>query len=84
MAIREVRDRDGCLWTVWDTYPESTRRVNVMPGFQVGWLTFECDGAKWRVNPVPPGWTDASEMQLLGWLAAAKLSQPQLRQGGDT
>lgn len=72
MPVREVTDGDDCRWTVWDTYPQSSQ---VMDGYEAGWLTFECEGEKRRITPVPDGWADASELQLLGYLAAAKIVQ---------
>ncbi len=82
MPVREVMGGDRCLWTVWDTYPESARRVNVMPGYEAGWLTFECDGEKRRLFPVPPDWTTAPDEELLRWLASAAVVQKSRLPGG--
>lgn len=72
MPLREVRDDGRRIWTVWDTYPTSSRRLNVRPGFQAGWLTFECEGEKYRLHPIPAGWVEASDLKLLGYLTAAE------------
>lgn len=79
MPMRQVRHPDGCLWTVWDTYPESARRLNVMAGFEKGWLTFQREEEKHRLHPVPPGWDREPDAQLLRYLAAARAMQAQQR-----
>lgn len=71
MPVREVMDGAERRWTVWDTYPESARRTNVMQGYEAGWLTFECEGEKRRLVPVPADWETAPEPQILDYLAGA-------------
>lgn len=69
MAYREFTDDGGRAWRVWDTYPQ--KRELVSPGFQDGWLSFEADGEKRRLAPVPPGWEEGTEVHLRVLLRAA-------------
>ncbi|HEU0301075.1 MAG TPA: hypothetical protein VFR37_16545 [Longimicrobium sp.] len=70
MAYREFTDDGGRAWRAWDTYPE--KREFVSPGFEDGWLSFEAEGEKRRLVPVPPGWEEGTEVQLRGLLQAAR------------
>lgn len=53
MALREFTDESGRAWCAWDTRPTSAQ---VRPEFADGWLTFESEGEKRRLSPVPDGW----------------------------
>ena len=65
MAYREITDGDGRLWRVWDTYPQSGGRGVVFEGLAEGWLTFETDGQKRRLVPVPARWHELDTSSLL-------------------
>jgi len=54
MAYREFQDEDGRDWRVWDTFPQKPQIV--APGFENGWLSFETEGEKFRLAPIPPDW----------------------------
>ncbi|HLM69351.1 MAG TPA: hypothetical protein VK358_17560 [Longimicrobium sp.] len=70
MAYREFSDTGGREWRVWDTYPQKPQIV--APGFENGWLSFETEGEKWRLAPVPAGWDSLPELALHGLLRAAR------------
>ena len=70
MAYREFTDEGGRKWRVWDTYPQKPDFVS--PGFEDGWLSFEAEGEKRRLAPVPAGWEDATEVHLRVLLRAAR------------
>jgi hypothetical protein len=70
MAYREFSDTDGRGWRVWDTYPQKPQIV--APGFENGWISFETEGEKWRLAPVPAGWAALPEPGLRGLLHAAR------------
>ncbi len=74
MAYREFTDGGGVAWRAWDTYPGSA--ANVRPGFESGWLGFECDGERRRLAPVPAGWETASDDELRSMLAEAQPNRP--------
>ena len=70
MAYREFTDDGGTSWRAWDTYPGSA--ANVRPGFEGGWLGFECEAERRRLAPVPDGWEEASDDELRALLARAQ------------
>jgi hypothetical protein len=74
MAYREFTDEDGTSWRAWDTYPGSA--ANVRPGFEGGWLGFECEAERRRLAPVPDGWEEASDDDLRAMLARAQPNRP--------
>lgn len=74
MAYREFTDAGGTSWRAWDTYPGSA--ANVRPGFEGGWLGFECDAERRRLAPVPAGWEEASDADLRAMLARAQPNRP--------
>ena len=74
MAYREFTDEGGTSWRAWDTYPGSA--ANVRPGFEGGWLGFECEGERRRLAPVPAGWEEASDDDLRAMLARAQPNRP--------
>ncbi|HEX8361694.1 MAG TPA: hypothetical protein VF613_16375 [Longimicrobium sp.] len=74
MAYREFVDGGGVSWRAWDTYPGSA--ANVRPGFESGWLGFECEQERRRLAPVPPGWETASDDELRSMLADAQPNRP--------
>jgi len=85
MAHRIIRDADGLEWQVWETRPTGTR-LAVTPGFGDGWLAFErvvdkeskeSGGPrpeKHRLAPIPEGWAELPEQDLLQLLARARVA----------
>jgi hypothetical protein len=67
MALRELTDRFGTVWKVWDITPDqlhpSSRSGDYLQGFLDGWLVFETiDGAeKRRLYPVPADWQELGD-----------------------
>ena len=62
------------------------RRVTVNgqrpPRLTKGWLCFERDGERRRLQPVPDQWTAASDAELEKFLESARIATPRLpRQG---
>lgn len=68
MALRTFRDADGSLWQAWDTLPEKIVS-NTLEG---GWVTFQREGEKRRLAPIPLYWANASDDELRVLLARAK------------
>lgn len=58
--------------------PERRRRrearAPLSSGFEGGWLTFETLGEKRRLAPIPEGWADLPDEELLALLNQAKLT----------
>lgn len=72
MALRTFRDASGVAWQVWDTLPEKIVS-NTLEG---GWLTFQCEGEKRRIAPIPLYWANASDEELRALLARARRVAP--------
>lgn len=65
MAYAEFSDREGKSWRVWHTRPRLAEVLSSLPAdWKEGWLTFECEGDKRRLAPVPSGWEDFSDARL--------------------
>jgi hypothetical protein len=74
MAYREFTDGDGRAWRAWDTYPQKPQIV--APGFEDGWLSFEAEGEKYRLVPIPPGWDALPYDSLMALLRSARAAAP--------
>ena len=72
MAYREFADPQGRRWKVWATRP--TVGVIYSNGFEDGWLTFEGEGQRCRLAPIPARWEIADEAKLRLMLKAANLA----------
>ena len=70
MAYVEFEDEEGRGWRAWDTYPQNPHFV--APGFEQGWLSFETEGEKHRLAPVPPDWNQVPLARLRQMLRAAR------------
>ena len=62
MAVREFTDSDGVEWRAWDVTPQhmhpATRSEDYMGNLQDGWLVFESELEKRRMEaPYPGNWT---------------------------
>jgi hypothetical protein len=55
-------------------------RIALPPALARGWVAFECDTDRRRVAPIPPGWHELPDTQLLDlWRTAERL--PPRRKG---
>lgn len=70
MAYVEFEDEEGRGWRAWDTYPQNPHIV--APGFEKGWLSFETEGEKHRLAPIPPEWNQAPLARLREMLRVAR------------
>ena len=68
MGHRTIRDARGQEWQIWDTTPAK----QVSQTLEAGWLTFESEGDKRRLAPVPLYWVNASDDELLALLERAQ------------
>jgi hypothetical protein len=72
--LRRFRDGRGVEWTAWEVdaphIAESAQRlVYLDPALAEGWLAFESErGERSRLTPLPVGWHEGTEDQLLGLL----------------
>jgi hypothetical protein len=60
----------------------NSRRVAVglrPPRLTQGWLCFEREGERRRLQPIPDGWTRLPDSELEKWLAAARVAPTQKR-----
>jgi hypothetical protein len=70
MAQREFTDSKGTRWMVWSTPPS---QGSVLGGdMQKGWLTFESDGERRRLVPVPRDWEQAAPDRMELYCRAAQ------------
>ena len=79
MAYAEFTDREGRSWRVWHTLPQKADLLTTLPQeWKEGWLTFESEGVKRRLAPVPPGWEHlpAPRLELLCRMAQPATQSP--------
>jgi hypothetical protein len=74
MAYREFVDEAGTTWRVWDTYPQNP--ATVFPALEQGWLCFEHGERRYRLAPIPEGWTDCATARLCQLLRQAQDEGP--------
>jgi hypothetical protein len=70
MPLRTFTAPDGTLWQVYNVEPASVPRL-VTPGLENGWLVFESETHKCRVNPIPDGWEAFPESELFALMRSA-------------
>ena len=70
MAYREYVDSKGTPWKVWNTAPVPGAVFSSV--MRDGWLTFECDGERRRLAPVPAHWDTFSVQELERLCRSAK------------
>lgn len=70
MAHREFIDSKGTHWLVWSTTPSPGSVLG--DDMQKGWLTFESDGSRRRLIPMPRGWEEAAPDRLELYCRAAE------------
>ncbi|HEY2065587.1 MAG TPA: hypothetical protein VGG84_06480 [Gemmatimonadaceae bacterium] len=69
MPVREFTDSQGVEWRIWDVTPAymhpATRAEDFMGNLQDGWLVFESETEKRRLEaPYPAGWVNFPIRQL--------------------
>ena len=47
-------------------------RVHIEEGFEHGWLAFETAGEKRRLHPIPVGWQECTDVELIALCEAAE------------
>ena len=70
MPQREFTDSKGTRWLVWSTTP--TQGAVLAGDMQKGWLTFESDGERRRLVPIPRDWEDAATDRMELYCRAAQ------------
>ena len=75
MAIRELRDESGVLWTIYDVHPSTVRHgaLQVREELASGWLCFQSDAAKRRLVGIPAQWEQLEDDALMSLMTAAAL-----------
>ena len=75
MAIRELRDESGVLWTIYDVHPSTVRHgaLQVREELASGWLCFQSDAAKRRLVGIPAQWEQMEDGALMSLMTAAAL-----------
>ena len=70
MALRTFTAPDGTLWHVYNVEPASMPRL-VTPGLENGWLVFESETHKCRINPIPDRWESLTDEELFTLMRTA-------------
>ena len=70
MSQREFTDSKGVAWLVWSTTP--TPGSVLGDEMRQGWLTFESDGERRRLAPIPRAWEEAAVDRLELYCRAAQ------------
>ena len=70
MAQRDFTDSKGTRWLVWSTMP--TQGAVLGGDMQKGWLTFESDGERRRLVPIPRDWEQAAPDRMELYCRAAQ------------
>ena len=75
MALRELRDDSGVLWTIYDVHPSTARHgsLQVREELASGWLCFQSDAAKRRLVGIPDRWEQMDDSGLMSLMTAAAL-----------
>jgi hypothetical protein len=63
-------DAAGSRWQVWDTRPRS--KAEVRARYAGGWLSFESDGERRRLHPIPERWEEVDDDTLRTWLMSGE------------
>ena len=69
MGQRDFTDSKGTRWMVWSTTPSAGSVL--ASDMQKGWLTFESDGERRRLVPVPRDWEAAAPERMELYCKAA-------------
>ena len=85
MQLRTFRDERDQEWEVRAIKPPPTdrRRRLIADDFANGWLLFTLGMERRRLAPLPPGWHQASETQLVRWCADAEQVEVSSNPGKD-
>jgi hypothetical protein len=70
MGQRDFTDSKGTHWLVWSTTPSPGSLL--ASDMQKGWLTFESDGERRRLVPVPRDWEAAAPDRMELYCKAAQ------------
>jgi len=70
MPHRQFTDSRGTAWMVWGTTPSPGSVLD--SDMRQGWLTFESDGERRRLAPIPRNWEDAAPERLELYCRAAQ------------
>lgn len=71
MSMRSFQDAAGTQWQVFEVHRTSDSSVAVSAGHEGGWLAFVSGERKRRLAPFPPGWNEASVVELASLCAMA-------------
>jgi hypothetical protein len=75
MALREIRDEGGMLWTIYDVHPSTVFHgtLQVRAELASGWLCFQSDAAKRRLVGIPSDWEQLEDGELMSLMTAAAI-----------
>jgi hypothetical protein len=77
---REVEDTRGIRWLVFAVYPSSASgRATLNERFRSGWLSFDCGIETRRLAPIPDGWNELPDADLLTLCGTAEVAPRRTR-----
>ena len=76
MPVRTFDDGAGARWEVFEVHRASDRPGAVSAGMELGWLAFVHGAEKRRLAPIPSGWEQVSDAELLALCATARAAGP--------
>jgi hypothetical protein len=71
-TFRDERDQEWEVRAIKPPPPTERRRRLIADDFANGWLLFTLGMERRRLAPLPPGWHQASDTQLVRWCADAE------------
>ncbi|HEU0015561.1 MAG TPA: hypothetical protein VFQ45_17930 [Longimicrobium sp.] len=75
MALRELY-LDTSVWRIWDVRPSDRGgAVGVRQVYVGGWLCIESGDEKRRYAPIPEGWEEFEEHELLELISQAEVAK---------
>ena len=74
MALREIRDRQGTQWQVFEIRPGQIPKsiMDVRGEFADGWLCFLSPSERRRLATYPENWEGMTEPELVGLLESPR------------
>ena len=84
MGMRTIETPDGAEWLVVEVRPsladDLRNKPQLSPELTDGWLAFQSGAERRRIIPIPEGWEELPEPELVAlWEAAERLPNSRMR-----
>ena len=82
---REVEDEHGVRWAVFAVHPSNPAGIaSLRERFREGWLSFDSGKETRRIAPIPAGWSELADADLLGLCARAEAAPRRTQRPGPS